>query len=254
MKKIITILTIINTSILIFGQVGINTNNIKPGLALEIASNNKGIMLPKVDLQAKNLQAPLLGTVPTGTLVFNTRNFGSFPNEVNKGYHWWDNENKIWMPMANSLMNVTSQFKNQDIAVDFHSGNVGTYHDMDLFANLVFNENYSIYQKINATSLKINMSGLYAITINLDMFKSSDNDPEGLSTRITVNDVQKGTVQYWRSQENEGEFSHHFTEYLQLTEGDVIKIQSARSTTSSSTRTLKFRAANTSDITIQRIR
>lgn len=254
MKKTFTILALISTSLLLFSQVGINTNTIKPGVALEISSNNKGVMLPKVDLQAKNIQAPLVGTVPTGTLIFNSRNFGSFPNEVNKGFYWWDNENKTWMPMANSLMNVTCQFKNQETTFDFHSGSIGTYHDMDLFANSVFNENYSIYEKLNVSSLKINMSGLYAITVNLDMFKANNDDPEGLSTRIVVNNIQKGTVQYWRSQENENEMSHHFTEYLQLTEGDIIKIQTAKATTSTSTNTMKLRAANTSDITIQRIR
>ena len=254
MNKFFTIIILTIMSSNIFGQIGINTTNVKDGLVLEVNSSNKGVMFPTVALTARNNQAPLVGVVPTGTLIFNTVEFGSFPYEINKGFYWWDNEHSIWMPMATSLENVTCQYKNQESTINFHLGPLGTYRDMDLFANLVFSENFDIYQKVDANSLKINKDGLYAFTINLEMFKPTDTDPEGLSTRITVNGVSRGTVQYWRSQENEGELSHHFTEYLQLNEGDVIKIQTARSTTSSSTRVIHQAGANTSDITIQRIR
>lgn len=255
MKKKLTLIAFLATLCTMYSQIGINTTTIQDGLILEVHSQNKGIMIPTININSRTNQSPLTGTVPTGTLVFNTRNFGSFPNEVHKNFYWWDNENKIWMPFAISLEQVTSQFKNQESTIDFHAGPIGTYRDMDLFANLAFSENFDVYQKLSPTTLKIDKSGLYAFTINLDMRKTdSNNDPVGLSTRILVNNIQKGTIQYWRSQENENELSHHFTEYLEINEGDVIRIQSARSTTSNSTRQIKFTSANSSNITIKRIR
>lgn len=255
MKKKLTLITFFVMLCTMYSQIGINTTTIQDGLILEVHSQNKGIMIPTININSRTNQGPLTGIVPTGTLVFNTRSFGSFPNEVHKNFYWWDNENKVWMPFASSLENVTSQFTNQESSINFHAGPLATYRDMDLFANLIFSENFDVYQKLNSTALKINKSGLYSFNINLDMRKiGSNNDPIGLSTRILVNNVPKGTIQYWRGQENEYELSHHFTEYLEINEGDVIKIQTARSTTSSSTREINFTGANKSNITIQRIR
>lgn len=238
-----------------FAQVSIGKENIQDGLMLEISSDNKGVIIPAVSLQSRNSKAPLVGDLPTGSVIFNTSNFGSFPNETRKGFYWWNNENAQWFPMATSSENVSCQYANQDISIDYHGATYGVYQNMDLFANLVYTESFDIYQKLNNTSLKINFAGLYAITVNLDMYKgSSNNDPVGLSTRIMVNGNQRGTVQFWRAQENEHELSHSFTEYLELNDGDVLSIQSARSTTSNHNRAIKFREAGSSNISIQRIR
>lgn len=255
MKKKLTLIAFLLTLCTMYSQIGINTTTIQDGLILEVHSQNKGIMIPTININSRTNQAPLIGNVPTGTLVFNKRNFGSFPNEVHKNFYWWDNENKVWMPFASSLENVTCQFKNQESSINFHAGPIGTYQDMDLFANLFFSENFDVYQKLSPTTLKINKSGVYTFTINLDMLKTdSNNDPVGLSTRILVNNSPKGTIQYWRSQENENELSHHFTEYFEINEGDEIRIQTARSTTSNSSRQIKLTGPNKSNITIQRIR
>lgn len=254
MKKKLTLITFFVMCCTMYSQMGINTTTIQDGLMLEVHSPNKGVKIPTININSRTDQAPLTGIVPTGTLVFNTRNFGSFPDEVSKNFYWWDNENKVWMPFGMNLEKVTCQFRNEEKTIDFHEGPIGTYRDMDLFANLAFNENFDIYQKLSSTSLKINKSGLYGFTINIDMYKASSNNALGLSTRILVNNVPKGTVQYWRGQDNENELSHHFTEYLEIEDGDVVSIQTARSTVSGSSGVIRFTGANTSNITIQRIR
>lgn len=72
-----------------FAQVGINTTTPDPSSMLDISSNNKGLLIPRVALTG-TLDAT---TITTGNvnslLVFNTATAGVGLNTVTPGYYYW---------------------------------------------------------------------------------------------------------------------------------------------------------------------
>lgn len=89
MKKLLFISTlfIINS---ISAQVGIGTTVIQNGVELQIESNNKGLLIPRVALTTTLLAAPV-GPVPiaTGILIYNTATSGIGITGVTPGFYYW---------------------------------------------------------------------------------------------------------------------------------------------------------------------
>ncbi len=80
-----------------FGQVGIGTSTPDSNALLELFSTNKGFLLPQLELQAKNLPAPM--TVHrAGVLVYNSSTSGTADNAVQPGLYY--NDGSSWVPMA----------------------------------------------------------------------------------------------------------------------------------------------------------
>jgi len=70
-------------------SVGISSTVITPdgSSILEIQSNNKGMLIPRVALSATNVAAPV--TLPaTSLMVYNTATAGAAPNQVTPGYYY----------------------------------------------------------------------------------------------------------------------------------------------------------------------
>ena len=74
------------------GATGIGSST--PEALLDIASNDKGIMVPRVALTSANVASPIInpsgGALPESTLVYNTTTAGVGENEVTPGFHYWD--------------------------------------------------------------------------------------------------------------------------------------------------------------------
>lgn len=66
LMKVAVFLVLVNTTVL-QAQVGIGTMQPDSSAALDISSNNKGLLIPRVDLAANNIQLPA-----TALMVFNT--------------------------------------------------------------------------------------------------------------------------------------------------------------------------------------
>lgn len=100
----------------IFGQnVGINSSGTTPDASamLDIIATNKGLLIPSVALTATNVAAPVT-TPATSLIVYNTAVAGAAPNNVIKGFYYWDG---------------TKWVKIQDVAdgTDWHvNGNAST--------------------------------------------------------------------------------------------------------------------------------
>ncbi len=89
MKKLVCI-TALLTFNLIIGQVGIGTTVIENGVELQIESNNRGLLIPRVALTTTLLAAPV-GPVPiaTGILIYNTASAGVGISAVTPGFYYW---------------------------------------------------------------------------------------------------------------------------------------------------------------------
>lgn len=108
MKRSCLLSAIFFTSICI-AQVGVGT--ITPRAALEINSNNSGVMVPNIALTATNAYAPVVnpqtGLAPiAGTLVWNTATNGAFPNNVIPGFYYWNGS--LWISVTGSAANSWS--------------------------------------------------------------------------------------------------------------------------------------------------
>lgn len=71
---------------IIFGQVGIGTQTPHSSTALDIVSNDKGVLIPQIALTDENTWAPLSNPSTEGMLVYNT----SDNTTLDPGYYFWD--------------------------------------------------------------------------------------------------------------------------------------------------------------------
>jgi hypothetical protein len=92
MKQIFLILTIILLSGTTIAQVGVNTANPDTSAVLDISSNDKGVLFPRMDLGDLTVADPVVNPVES-LLVWNTdaANGGSA-----KGFYYWDGEWKAF--------------------------------------------------------------------------------------------------------------------------------------------------------------
>lgn len=110
MKKLLfkafafTLITALSLGNLISQNVGINATGAAPdgGAMLDIASTNKGLLIPRVNIANLNTIAPVTGSATTSMLVYNT-NAGT-----GLGYHFWDGA--AWVPFltGSAVTSVTA--------------------------------------------------------------------------------------------------------------------------------------------------
>ena len=89
MKKLLFITALLTINF-ITAQVGIGTTEIQNGVELQIESNNKGVLIPRVALTTTSLAAPV-GPAPiaTGVLIYNTATAGTGITAVTPGFYYW---------------------------------------------------------------------------------------------------------------------------------------------------------------------
>lgn len=82
-----------------YGQsVGIGTSAPDSSAQLDVFSNNKGFLPPRVALTATNILSPVQNPA-TGLLVYNTATSGVSPVNVSPGYYYWNGNS--WYPVVN---------------------------------------------------------------------------------------------------------------------------------------------------------
>lgn len=99
LKKISCFALILFFYNLSFAQVGIGTVAPNVDAALEIASSDQGVLLPRVALSATNTSAPL-GAHVAGMTLYNTATAGSAPNQVTPGFYF--NDGSKWVRLTDS--------------------------------------------------------------------------------------------------------------------------------------------------------
>lgn len=77
-------------------QIGIGTTTPEFSSALEIQSNNKGLLIPRVALSSTTDNATIIAPV-TSLLVYNTNSI----NDVTPGFYYW---NATWIPLKTTIV------------------------------------------------------------------------------------------------------------------------------------------------------
>lgn len=189
MKKMIFILAM---TVPIFlksnAQTGIGTKNINPDIILQIESSPSpssdyygGLLLPRVELISRDIFLPITGNSQIGLIVYNLSTSGIGQNAVYPGFYFW-NSNSNWQRVEQRKSGATAQFSNQNSTTNLNNED-GTY--ADIFANQRFNNDPSLFERINNTTLSINEVGYYKIILNLDL--ASDGGADNFGIELIVN-------------------------------------------------------------------
>lgn len=80
---------------------------IENGAILELKSENKGLLIPRVLLQSRNDVTTIGTTLVEGLWIYNTSNLGTGVNRVSPGFYFWDGTR--WEKMFND--GFTTQFE-----------------------------------------------------------------------------------------------------------------------------------------------
>lgn len=84
MKKNFITLLFSTISAFSFSQIGINTTTPNQSAILDIASNNKGVLIPRVTLSSRT-DAATIPSPATGLMVYNTTTAGVGGNQITSG-------------------------------------------------------------------------------------------------------------------------------------------------------------------------
>ena len=80
-------------------QLGIGTNSVDSSAMLDIVSQNRGFLPPRIALTASNVSSPV-NNPAVGLLIYNTATAGSDTTEVTPGYYYWNG--KRWYALTKS--------------------------------------------------------------------------------------------------------------------------------------------------------
>ncbi len=117
-----------------FSQVGIGTTNFSSGAILDVESNTKGILTPRVPLLSTLDNITITPSATTGLLIYNTANSGLGSSVVTPGYYYWDggqwirlrSNDRIWSIAGNNNVNSGTDFIGTTInrRVDFRTNDI----------------------------------------------------------------------------------------------------------------------------------
>ena len=88
MKRLITLICIFSSTQLT-AQTGIGTTTPHASAKLEISSNNKGFLPPRITLTGTN-DITTIASPATGLVIYNTATSGTTPNNVIPGFYYYD--------------------------------------------------------------------------------------------------------------------------------------------------------------------
>lgn len=235
--------------------IGIGTSQVESGVVLKLESENKGITVPNVSLEAKNVQSPIVGQLVTGVLLYNTSDSGVGANTVKPGFYVWNSESSgSWEPLSSAVIHYSCKFTNKDTITDFNTGS--TPKPLNIFDKEVYNENTDLYKVLNNSAINIKDTGLYKLTLVLDMDGDSDRDLFGID--IYVNGQKTPETFYVATVDqatgSSQDIGYVFTSYVnipRLANGSVVNITGRRIDGAA---TIKFKNEGTSSIVIEKIR
>lgn len=94
--------------ILLFGTtVSLYAQSPSPSALLEVASNNKGVLFPQVNLTSTTDVATITNPA-LSLMVYNSGNAGTSPNNVVPGFYYWNGAR--WLPLSGPLMSGSIAF------------------------------------------------------------------------------------------------------------------------------------------------
>ncbi|WP_336066993.1 hypothetical protein [Mesoflavibacter sp. CH_XMU1404-2] len=174
-----------------YSQVGIGTT--APRGAVDIASTTQGLVFPNVALVntiTETAVNPQGGSIPTGTVVYNTATSGTSPNNVAPGLYYWNGSR--WIAFAGSPGGL-------DWSLTGNSGTtagtnfLGTTDAQDL---RLYTNNVERARILSTGNIGVNSAG----TASSQIFVEADNTEDAVAG---INDDTVGNA-FWGRNSNSG--------------------------------------------------
>lgn len=108
-KTIPFIFFLITTAI--YSQVGINTTDPDDGSILDVKSNDKGILIPRVNIEDISTIAPITNSSTESLLVYNTNTV------TGKGFYYWNGTDK-WIAIGSENIYTSNGTLNSNREID----------------------------------------------------------------------------------------------------------------------------------------
>lgn len=154
-------------------NVGINATGALPATSamLDIASTNKGLLIPRVALSAANSNAPIGASVISSLLIYNTATAGIAPNNVVPGYYYWDGamwlafeiSGKNWAIQGNAGTTDGVHFlgTSDDVPLNFRTNNQKAGRVDRLYRNTFFGYTAGAFSGTGIANCAFGDSALY---------------------------------------------------------------------------------------------
>jgi hypothetical protein len=181
MKKIILLLIFIINA-MAFSQVGIGTATFQNGVALQIESDSKGLLIPRVPLQAKNLEAPIAPSpIATGVMVYNTATAGTGVNTVNPGFYYWNGS--LWISLEPATENTKFWSLSGNAGTTPGTNYLGTSDNLDIqfktndLRRATIKNDGSLIIGNNNTTLTNTLTSVYPTGTQIGLYAAGQSSP-----------------------------------------------------------------------------
>ncbi|OUS11424.1 hypothetical protein A9Q93_11310 [Nonlabens dokdonensis] len=250
--SLITFLLILGNLFFVNGQVAIGTDTPATGAALTIEdpTGTSGVLFPKVNIVDLSTVAPLPTGTQEGTIVYNTN------ITTGTGYYFF--KNNRWEPIF-GVVGGMAKFRNTVFGSTSNNFNINTVgRDAQIFGNVYFNDNATVYHVANNTTLEVRETGRYKIVINLSFEAASTNTVARLLAvegRLQINGTNEGGI--YRSQEMSSANSTS-PDYGSITITEIVNLNAFDDLTVRVSQTqdagrVNLRSINTSSFFIERL-
>jgi hypothetical protein len=184
MKKIY-ILAILLINVIVHAQVGIGTTNIQNGVALQIESTSKGLLIPRVALQSRNNEAPITPSpIATGLMVYNTATAGAGVNAVTPGFYYWNGN--LWISMTATAVGGSFWSLLGNAGTTPGTNYLGTSDNLDLqfrtnaLRRATIKNNGTLIFGDNNNPLANTLTSVYPSGTQIGMFVLGTNSPRAI--------------------------------------------------------------------------
>ncbi len=208
-------------------QVGIGTTVPNNTCILDVSSTEKGILIPRMLESERNS----IGSAEKSLLIFNQTN-NNF--EYNSG----ESSDIEWTSIHSDANQPSVKFSATGSTSNI---NTATSTKVNVFSNLNWNDNTSIYSKVSDDKLTITQPGRYEITSNVAVIginsSGSTEQRTGVELFLAVDDVQAGVnaatayIRYNGGTNRHDTASLHINETIEIDDSSLpseISIQSIR--------------------------
>src|SRR5690606_5348334 len=156
MKTKVTLLTFVLITTFAMAQVGIGTTTPATSSILDITASDKGMLIPRVDLEDLNTESPILN--PEKSLMVWNTDLGN--GGVHEGFYYWNGT--LWVKIMEDKPGVfADKYNSADITI-----NANDPIAFDII---------SLSQGINSgnTYFEVPISGCYRVSFSLSVEKAN---------------------------------------------------------------------------------
>ncbi|AXG72100.1 hypothetical protein KORDIASMS9_04363 [Kordia sp. SMS9] len=244
--KIIFTALLLFTSISVHAQVGIGTENPKSSAIVDVESNTKGVLLPRVSLNSTT-DITTIANPTHSLLVYNTATV----NDVFPGFYYYDTTYPKWVRFqAGGRKSV--KYSNTDVTTNL---NQTSDTDMPIFGNLEWSDDTSIFVQ-SGNQLQVKVPGRYQIILQTYIYNVDNNNSAAPTHQVKINGVKRGSqviCGHMRDSNNHRYDGALLVETLYLNANDIITINTKIEDGSNDNDNCRFESVGTSNIVITRI-